>query len=379
MRRMTASAADGRRLYLHVGVPKSGTTFLQRALLRNQEGLREAGFLYPGSDHEEMFRAAIEIRESHETWGRRPEDTAGSWTRLCAQARSFDGTTIISHEILGAATPEQAATAVKDLDGLDVHVIVTARDLGRQLTASWQEAIKNGSTSTFAKFRDKLMSDIDAGRMTGWFWRAQCVPDVLERWSSVVPVEKVHVIPCPPPDADPLELWRRFADVVGFDADGFDPTTPTSSSNESLGVVQIALLREVNRALAGRLVQPTYGRVVKRYLAQNLLPVHRSRRPTYPVDMYDVLRDLALKWNAEIESGGYQVHGDLAELLPVAPPPDVAPLDDVDPREELETAVAVISELLVEVASLRGQLWNARRTIRNRRPNVVRRVLARLR
>ena len=107
---MTASVDGRNRLYLHVGVPKSGTTFLQRALLSNQDGLREAGFLYPGADHEEMFRAAMDVRSSYETWGRKPEDVAGAWQRLCTQARAFDGTSIISHEILGAASPEQASS-----------------------------------------------------------------------------------------------------------------------------------------------------------------------------------------------------------------------------------------------------------------------------
>lgn len=377
---MTASVDGRNRLYLHVGVPKSGTTFLQRALLRNQDGLRDAGFLYPGADHEEMFRAAMDVRSSYETWGRRPEDVAGAWQRLCTQARAFDGTSIISHEILGAASPEQAAAALEELAGLEVHVVVTARDLGRQVTAAWQEAVKNGSTTSFGKFRDRQMAEIEAGRITGWFWRSQCVPDVLERWSSVVPVERVHVIPCPPPDADPLELWRRFASVVGFDPDLFDPIAPKPSSNESLGVVQVALLRGVNLALDGRLVQPAYGRVVKRYFAQQLLSAHRSRRPTYPADMYDALHTLAQTWIRQIETTGYPVHGDLQELMPLAPATDAGPIDEVDPAEELQTATAVIADLLVEIAELRGHLRAARRAAAaDRAPGLIRRVAARFR
>ena len=84
-------------------------------------------------------------------------------------------------------------------------------------------------------------------------------------------------------------------------------------------MVQVALLRGVNLALDGRLVQPAYGRVVKRYFAQQLLSAHRSRRPTYPADMYDALHTLAQTWIRQIETTGYPVHGDLQELMPLAP------------------------------------------------------------
>ena len=43
---------------------------------------------------------------------------------------------MISHEILGGAEPDEIARALEPLDGLDVDVVVTARDLGRQATAA---------------------------------------------------------------------------------------------------------------------------------------------------------------------------------------------------------------------------------------------------
>jgi len=36
------------RVFLHVGAPKSGTTFLQTVMWENREGLAERGVLIPG-------------------------------------------------------------------------------------------------------------------------------------------------------------------------------------------------------------------------------------------------------------------------------------------------------------------------------------------
>ena len=118
---------------------------------------------------------------------------------------------------------------------------------------------------------------------------SQDLPDVLARWGATLPPSRVHVVCCPPPDADPALLWQRFAGVVGFDPDAFPPAGP-DSANPSLGTTEIDLLRRVNVALDKRLVQPDYGQVVKQLYAQELLEPGRSPRPVVPHAMYDDLR-----------------------------------------------------------------------------------------
>ena len=83
------------RVVVHVGAPKSGTTFLQRTLWSQRAPLREAGVTCPGTNQREMFHAAIEVRERFEFWGRDPKALRGTWARLCQEARDFDGTTVM--------------------------------------------------------------------------------------------------------------------------------------------------------------------------------------------------------------------------------------------------------------------------------------------
>lgn len=343
------------RVYLHVGAPKTGTTFLQASLARNRKALRESGYLYPSHGEDVMFRSALDVLGSHKAWGRARSDVKGTWDWLCTKARQHEGTTVMGHELLGAASTRQVASARSMLTGLDVHVVVTARDPARQLVAEWQEGVKHGRSASFEEFSSKILSGGREHPRAQRFWAAQDIPDVLDRWTSRLPAENVHVVCCPPPGADPGELWRRFGAAVGI-ADGtFDPADETAA-NSTLGVVQIDLLRRINEVLRGRLVQPEYGRVVKWYFTKQLLAEHHSSPPELPIEMYDGLVHVAQGWVKDIDRAGYTVHGTLAELVP-ARPADPGPHPDAfDPTAEVTTAAAVIAELLVEVDRLRTEV-----------------------
>ena len=353
------------RVLIHVGLPKSGTTFLQTSLRENRKALREVDVLSPGG-HERMFLAAVDVRGTHKGWGRTREEVTGAWDDLCRRARAHDGTTVISHELLAAASPRQITAALSMLKGLEVHVVVTARDPARQAVAEWQEGVKHGRRLTFAQFRTRVLEDTGTTAGDGTAdpdyaqrYRAnQDLPAVLARWGKGLPPDRVHVVTCPPSHARPEVLWQRFAGVVGFDPERF-PAAGPESANTSLGVHEIDLLRRVNLALDGRLRQPGYGRVVKQLYAQRLLAAHDSPRPVVPAEMYDDLTVVAERWVKELDKAGYAVHGDLDELVPVAAVSSrerSAQPDRVEPAAQVDVAAATTAELLVELASARQQV-----------------------
>ena len=335
------------RVYLHVGVPKSGTTFLQASLAENKPALKEAGVLYP-SGHERMFLAAVDVRGAHKAWGRTRAEVDGAWDTLCRKARAHDGVTVISHELLGGASLHQVTAALTMLRGLEVHLVVTARDPARQAAAEWQEGVKHGRRLTFEQFRQRVLDSAGESDYARRYRANQDLPAVLSRWGGTLPPSRVHVVTCPPPDTDPRVLWERFAGVVGADPERF-PAAGPAAANSSLGTTEVDLLRRVNVALAKRLVQPEYGRVVKQVYAQEILPARRSARAVVPAGMYDDLAVVGERWAKEIYRAGYAVHGDLASLVPVAPAEPAPHPDDVDPRDVLESATAATAELLVEL------------------------------
>lgn len=339
---MCVVSAPEQRVVLHVGLPKSGTTYLQGLLAPNRDRLRAAGILYPFLRPGAQFHGAVEIRGSHDKFGLSAADVAGTWAALCARARDFQGTTIISHEVLAGASPEQVRAALEPLAGLDVHVVVTARDLGRQAVAHWQEEVKLGATYSFADFeRTQLRADTGPGDARPHFWHAQDFADCLHRWSA----GRTHLVPLPQPGADPAELWRRFAAAAGIDADVIDPAGQ-GPANPSLGVAEIALLRAVNAGLDGRLERAEYLRVVKRGYAEGVLAPRPGPRPQAPYDLRDVFEPATTAWLGQVARAGVEIHGEAADLAPVlAAPGDPRP-DDVELAEDPADVIRVLAPQL---------------------------------
>lgn len=347
-------SAPAHRAVVHVGAPKTGTTYLQQVMWRHRELLAEAGYLLPGPNARAMFHAAVELRGTADKWGLPVEDLAGTWHRLCQQAQGHAGTTIMSHEVLAAATPEQVAGALAELEGLEVHVVLTARDLARQVISDWQEQVKNGSTSSFDAFARRTVRQLRDGKFESLFWRQQHLVGVLSRWGASLPAEQVHVVVAPPPGAAPDVLWNRFAEATDLDGLVEDPTTGRGkASNQTLGVAQVDLLVRVNEALDGRLEGLRYSHVVKRFFAQTLLSGQPAERPVCPPELRQELHALSEQWVGEVADRGWRVHGDLADLLPGATASDGSAPGDVDLAEEVAAAAAAIADLLVEVADLR--------------------------
>ncbi len=343
------------RVFLHVGLPKTGTTYLQGLMAEHRDELRAAGVLYPFVRPGAMFHGAVELRGSAEKFGLAAADVAGTWDALCARARDFAGTTVISHEVLAGATPAEVRRALVPLAGLEVHVVLTARDLGRQATAHWQEEVKLGAALSFRDLEEQqLRADSgrdlgpDAGGVRPHFWHAQDAADALRRWSVGLPPEHAHLVVAPAPGAPAGLLWERFAAAIGVDP-GVVPAE-SAAANASLGIGEVAHLRAVNAALAGRLSRADHARLVKRGYAEGELAARRGTPARAPSYLLDVLGPATDAWVGEIRAAGYAVHGDLADLRPVLGGPDHPHPDDVPPEAEVEADPADVAQRLLAEA-----------------------------
>ena len=354
--------SGGQPLFLHVGLPKSGTTFLQGLMANNRNRLKASGFIYPFIRKETMFHTAVELRGQQERWGLDPATIDGTWQLVLERIRGFEGAGIVSHELLAAARPAEVERVARDTKDLDLHVVVTARDLSRQASALWQEEVKNGRRWSFEEFSTPLFDADGSQRADHGFWRSQDLAGVLARWGSVVPAERMHVVVVPRSSSDPLELWRRFAAGIGLDPGTLDLDLQPRA-NESLGAAQVAVLRQVVTALDGRLDQPHYAHVVKRFFAQGQLSRISSPRPVTPPDVRERLDSVARAWVRDIRERGYAVHGDLDELVPgtATPSGSTRHPDDVSADELLQGLPEVLAEMLVEIAVLRGQIRGPKR------------------
>ena len=135
------------RVYLHVGAPKTGTTYLQDRLSLNAASLRRHGYRYPTGPHADMFLAALDLLDR--PWGGMRPQAEGEWDALVRRTKRARGTVVLSHEILAGAKPAEAARALDDLSFAEVHVVYSARDVARQVAAEWQEQLKHQRKVSF--------------------------------------------------------------------------------------------------------------------------------------------------------------------------------------------------------------------------------------
>ncbi len=317
------------RLVLHVGLMKSGTTFIQGRCNANREKLAEQGILFPGPTWGRHARAVSDLIESKSA-------KPGSWADLRDEINAHPGTAIVSMEYLGPIGAPRIAQLVSDFPDTELRVVVTVRDLGRTVPAMWQETVKNRGTWTWSEYLHAIQKGGDPGKR---FWRQQSAGQIVRRWATGVGADHVSVITVPPPGAPAELLWERFCQVAGI-----APTdwTEAPRANESLGAASALVMRRLNVALAD-LAVPAYKRKVKA-LGKHVL-VHRRREEDkigFTVPRW--LRKKAERMNKLIAESGVEIVGDLAELEPVDTP-GVDP-EAVSPEQELESAVAALSTVL---------------------------------
>ncbi len=341
-----------RRVLLHVGTPKTGTSHLQDVLFRNREALRDQHVLYPAERFDAHFLAALDLMQL--PWGGLEDEALGAWDALAAQVRAFhdhepDGTAIISHEILAIASRGQAERALASLGHPDteVHVVLSVRDLVRQIPAEWQENVKHRRELPFTRFLEQVRDPERATPIGSWFWGVQEIPDILDRWASPLPAERVHVITVPRPGSPHDLLWQRFSTTFGLDDLRLD--IRAERANPSLGVPETTLVRRVNVA-ANKVVPPAaYRPLVRELLAhQTLSRRQASPRLTLPPDDHAWVAPLQQTWTEVVGERGYDVVGDLADLVGDVPPADYADPDSPDEAQVAGAAVDAITALLVD-------------------------------
>ena len=341
-----------RRIYLHVGAPKTGTTYLQDRLALNATSLRRHGYRYPTGPHSDMFLAALNLLDR--PWGGMRPQAEGEWEALVRRARRARGTVVLSHEILAGAKPAEAQRALSDLSFAEVHVIYSARDVARQVAAEWQEQLKHQRKVTFKTFLRQIREADHAGRQarTRWFWRVQGLPGVLERWGNGLTPAQVHVVTVPRPGGPPEELWQRFCTVLGIDP-AWAPREG-GRRNPSIGAAESTLLRRVNARLkeAG-LPSDQYRALVRQLVVHETLAARPRMQPvTLPPDAYDWAEEVAQGWIDWVKGANVDVVGDLEELRPVRPPAG-AEWRDPDrprPRDVTSAAIDAIVALTLEAA-----------------------------
>ncbi len=330
---------------MHIGEPKTGTTFLQDALWGNRARLAAQGLQLPGYSDRDHSRASRDLRETPRPASDPADPWTGEWDVLSGQALRARGQVVISNELLAASSPQQAERAMRSLLRAEVHVVATVRDVAALLPAEWQEAVKCRGTTGWETWLDEVITAEHAAdrRRRSWFWRVHDTLAILGMWSQHIPPDQVHVVTVPRQDPAGL-LWTRFAAVTGIDPEGCDLTR--ARRNSSLGLAETEFLRQMNQALPAGMPDWFYAREIKQILAHGVLSARpHSSRPALLPSQHAWAAEQAEILIAGLRDAKYHVVGDLAELRPAGRPG--SPAGPVSPpaEQQLEAAVQAVVAL----------------------------------
>lgn len=331
------------RAFVHIGTPKSGTTYLQSRWWHHAAALADRGLLLPGGSADVQFQAAAVVRGNEAVLATMGPRQRAAWDRLLEESAGWHGDVLISQEQLVETSAERAASAVAALQEVarEVHVVVTVRDLVRQLPSAWQQRVKHGSDTTLRRFCQRVMKDDPDFN----FWWHQDVPRILERWGAPLPSAQVHVVPLPPPGAAPDLLWERVSALLGAPTADLPPLGV--QPNDSLAPGEVELLRRVNALFPRAHHDIATSRRIKGFLGPHLpTSAATPTRLSLPPDVHAWAFARGNRMVDELEAGGWDVVGDLGDLRPDPAPGDGVDPDTVPGDEVAAVAVEVIGSLL---------------------------------
>lgn len=314
------------RVVLHIGAPKTGTSFVQSVLSHHRDLLRDRGILWPGETWGDQVRAVEDLRDASK--GTTP--TATRWDLLVKQIDDFDGDmAVVSMEWLCMADRRMAARAVRSFARYDLTIVLTLRDLARAIPAQWQESTQNGFSWTYHDFLEGLTSTWPRRTRAGaHFWANQDWARMVATWGSAGDRRPLVVVTVPPRGTPPSLLWERFCAAAGIEPIGF---VLEGWPNESLGAASAEVMRRLSamrRGEGGR--SRKHRAALKHALAKNVLAGHRQSEPSLILDpaRRTWVERTTRRQLDKLREADIRVVGNLDELWPVLDRPSSTRVTD---------------------------------------------------
>lgn len=345
-------------VYLHIGAPKTGTSYLQVMLWRHRALLEEQGIFLPLEQRQSHFDAAADVRGGMWAAGR----LIATWDDLVADVRARPGIAVVSEELFCGVAGEEIDRIIESLAPTPLHVIYAARDLGRQVPAAWQQALRARQTVSY----DDFLADL--ANPDQQFWEEQDPTVAHARWADRLPGDRFHLLLVPPRTAPASLLWERFCSVFG--ADPADTSPPATKQNVSLGVVEAELLRRFNAQLGDLFpMRNDYIRVVREHLMlPGLFGAPTAERIGVPAQFHDWITNRAEQMVRDVAVLAEQVDviGDPADLAAQLEAATLAP-GDLSEAELLQAALAAWTRQLQAIELDLDEREEERRQLRRAR------------
>jgi hypothetical protein len=245
-----------KKIILHIGPEKTGTTTIQSVFLSSRQLLAEQGIFYlsdRGSPAANLTALSLMgpsqlFDNEWVNWDR----TDLYWGMAKRQLNSSRlPTALISGEAFAFATDEAITKMRNELVGCEIHLVVTLRPLSEIIPSFWQEQAKRREIVSLENFVELLIADDKSSKVVQRFWRSQRHNELVKRWMHLLgPASTTLIIVA---KEEPNNLLRGFSQVLNIDSDllieALNSQQKSIDKNRSRTLEEIEILRQIIRLL----------------------------------------------------------------------------------------------------------------------------------
>lgn len=311
-----------KRVIIHAGFHKSGTTALQHSFAASTELFDTHDIFYPASSRQAHHRAAWGL--TGRVWGWRNNGgkaIAGSeWQSLVKRINRSNKTVLISSEFFTEAKKEHVERIRKDLKGSAVEIVFTSRPFVKILASSYQQFLKYGVRIRYDKWLDEMFHRHDGSKVTPTFWPRSQVDEIVSIWSAVFGKENVTVILAD--EGSPRFIFDEFEKILALAPGSLQ--LPEVGLNRSMTLEETHLLFLINGIYDRSNGWDEYRAMIRdgyvRFLADRTQPREGAQR--LPTPEWAVKESLALtKRHLDgITESGVDIRGDRQRYLGASVP-----------------------------------------------------------
>ncbi len=281
-------------LLLHVGPPKTASTFVQGAFHAARPALREQGVRYAGSRrHSKRAMHAV----LHVPWNGGPPPSIRAWQALVRDTHDPEAKRVVlSSEELAKAGPELIRRVVDDLGPDRVYVGMTLRPLVRVLPSTWQQRVQAGLRTPFEAWLEEILHEHDGDPTSIMYWHRH--DRLIARWAQVVGPDRIRAIVLD--GSDQGQALRVFEALVGLRTGTL--RAHRDMTNRSFTWPEAEAVRSLNLAFGRSGVDPRLQRLVRRDMVKKLKR-EDAPQPWPPVEVPQAALARVLDLQGEIVEG----------------------------------------------------------------------------
>jgi hypothetical protein len=306
-----------KRLVIHPGFHKSGTTALQESFAINRELLKENGILYPPIGTKAHHRVAWALTQKPWGWSKRGGERTPErfWNRMADRINSAkEETAILSSEFFSELDGERIRKIRTEIKGRDIQILFTLRPLAKLLPSSYQQYLKYGMTVEYEDWLHAILDKPGESKVSPTFWKRHSHGKVVAKWVDIFGKSNVTLLVVN--EAQPTFLFDEINKFLNLPAGTINAAS--SGSNRSLTMEEISLLLELNRQFPKECVWDEYEIFIRagyiKELTDFVPPAPDKARLLTPQWAVDKANELGRGIQEELLNSGAKIVGDVDSL-----------------------------------------------------------------